>query len=184
MTDQPVVMTGRQTRKRNTSKAMAKRNIPATQPLYSKMIEAAITSLKEKDGSSVKNITKFICANYKAGDEKSVSNSLKRALEAGLNNGTLKQTKIIRNSGYFQLAETTSKSEPNAAELKPVPSKTAKRSKNKRNVVSKKAGNKQKPTTTRIPTITANKGTNSAKKKRAHRARKAKAAKEKTTVIK
>ena len=183
MTDQPVVMTGRQTRKRNTSKAMAKRNIPATQPLYSKMIEAAITSLKEKDGSSVKNITKFICANYKAGDDKSVSNSLKRALEAGLNNGTLKQTKIIRNSGYFQLAETASKSEPNAAELKPVPSKTAKRSKNKRNVVSKKAGDKQKPTT-RTPTITANKGTNSAKKKKAHRAREAKAAKEKTTVIK
>ncbi len=48
----------------------------ASHPTYSSMIKSAISSLKEKGGSSKAAILKYILSNYKVGDNlKSVSNS-------------------------------------------------------------------------------------------------------------
>ena len=49
-----------------TKKPAAKK--PADHPKYIDMIKAAITALKERNGSSRQAIVKYIKANYKVGD--------------------------------------------------------------------------------------------------------------------
>merc|ERR1739846_301956 len=47
------------------AKKASKPKAPAAHPKYSVMIAAAITSLKDRTGSSRQAILKYICANYK-----------------------------------------------------------------------------------------------------------------------
>ena len=46
-------------------KKAVKAQAPAAHPKYSVMIGAAITTLKDRTGSSHQAILKYICANYK-----------------------------------------------------------------------------------------------------------------------
>ncbi|XP_076436171.1 histone H1-like [Babylonia areolata] len=79
---------------------------PAEHPKYNVMIAAAITSLKERGGSSRQAILKYIMANYKVGVEATKINAhLKLALRAGVKAGTLKQAKGTGASGSFRLGE-------------------------------------------------------------------------------
>ena len=87
-------------------KAAAKPKKPAMHPKYSEMIRAAVSSLKERRGSSRQAILKYVKANYKVGDEKAANVNLKRALKAGVKNGALKQSKGTGASGSFKLGET------------------------------------------------------------------------------
>jgi len=74
---------------------------PANHPKYSEMIKAAITTLKERGGSSRQAILKYISANYKVGDN--AASHLKLALRAGVKNGSLAQSKGTGASGSFKL---------------------------------------------------------------------------------
>ena len=56
-----------------------------------------------RGGSSRKTILKYICANFKVGEEKSVNVHLKLALKAGVKSGSLKQSKSTGASGSFRL---------------------------------------------------------------------------------
>ena len=70
-------------------KAAAKPKKPAAHPKFSEMIAQAITSLKERGGSSRQAILKYIVKNFKV-DEKVANTHLKMALRAGVKNGSLK----------------------------------------------------------------------------------------------
>ena len=88
---------------------------PAVHPKYSEMIQAAVSSLKERGGSSRQAILKYVIANYKVGDEKAGSVYLKRALNAGVKNGALKQSKGTGASGSFKLGEMKKAAKPKKA---------------------------------------------------------------------
>ena len=77
---------------------------PATHPKFSEMITAAITSLKDKKGSSIQAIKKYILASYKV-EEKSVGTFTKNNLKRMVESGALKQVKGSGASGSFKLAE-------------------------------------------------------------------------------
>ncbi|KAL8578187.1 hypothetical protein ACOMHN_051742 [Nucella lapillus] len=79
---------------------------PADHPKYNVMIAAAVTSLKERGGSSRQAILKYVMANYKVGTEVTKINArVKTALKAGVKVGTLKQAKGTGASGSFRLGE-------------------------------------------------------------------------------
>ena len=59
---------------------------------YSEMVSSAITSLKERKGSTRKAILKYMIATYDL-NEKVAMVHLKKALKRGVENGTLKQVK-------------------------------------------------------------------------------------------
>ena len=79
---------------------------PADHPKFPVMIAAAVEALKERKGSSKIAIVKYITANYNVGDNTtSINNRVKKALKAGLEDGTLKQSKGTGVTGSFKLGE-------------------------------------------------------------------------------
>merc|ERR1711994_1027042 len=90
---------------------------PANHPKYSEMIKAAITTLKERGGSSRQAILKYISANYKVGDN--AASHLKLALRAGVKNGSLAQSKGPGASGSFNLGAKKEAPEKKPAAKKP-----------------------------------------------------------------
>ena len=67
------------------------------------MVNNAITSLKERGGSSLHAIKKYIAANYKADAEK-LAPLIKKYLKSAVATGTLVQPKGKGASGSFKLA--------------------------------------------------------------------------------
>ena len=116
-------------------KKATKPKVPAAHPKYSEMIKQAISSLKERGGSSRQAILKYIVKNFKVGnDEAKVNTHLKMALRAGVKNDSLKQAKGSGASGSFRLGEAAKKAakpknakKPKAA--KPKKAKTPKKAK-------------------------------------------------------
>ena len=99
---------------------------PAAHPKFSEMITAAITSLKDKKGSSIQSIKKYILASYKV-EEKSVATFVKTNLKRMVASGALKQVKGSGASGSFKLAEKPKAAKPKkAAAKKPAAKKAAK----------------------------------------------------------
>lgn len=115
---------------------------PADHPTYKEMIIAAITSLKERNGSSRQAIVKYITANYKVGDN---SNShVKLALKRGVTNKELTQTKGTGASGSFKVvkkAEPKPKKKP--AAKKPAAKKAAAKKPAAKKPAAKKAAAKK-----------------------------------------
>ncbi|KAL8578189.1 hypothetical protein ACOMHN_050836 [Nucella lapillus] len=92
---------------------------PADHPKYNVMIAAAVTSLKERGGSSRQAILKYVMANYKVGNEVTKINArVKTALKAGVKAGTLKQAKGTGASGSFRLGEKKVEAKKPAAKVK------------------------------------------------------------------
>src|SRR6218665_2343256 len=90
------------TAKKSSSAASAKKKTP-DHPKYSEMIRLALTSLKERGGSSRQAILKYILKNFKVGnDEHVVNQHLKMALRNGVKGDTLKQSKGSGASGSFR----------------------------------------------------------------------------------
>ncbi|ELU12649.1 hypothetical protein CAPTEDRAFT_40512, partial [Capitella teleta] len=93
------------------------------------MVAAAVTSLKERGGSSRIAIFKYILKNFNVGaEEKKINAHLKLALKAGVAKGTLKQTKGTGASGSFKMGEVKAekpKKAPKAAAKKPAVKKPA-----------------------------------------------------------
>ena len=86
-------------------KKTVKAKVIAVHPKYNDMVVAAITSLKERSGSSRSAILKYLAANYKLGnDDKKINVHLKICLRNGVSNGLLKQVKGVGASGSFKVA--------------------------------------------------------------------------------
>nr|XP_002738506.1 PREDICTED: histone H1E-like [Saccoglossus kowalevskii] len=109
---------------------------PAAHPKTIDMIVAAITNLKERNGSSLQAIKKYIGANYKVDVEK-ITPFVRRCLKSGVTSGKLVQTKGKGASGSFKLNPKTK------AEKKPKKPK-AKKPKAKKPKAAKKATKKPK----------------------------------------
>merc|ERR1712098_626715 len=75
-------------------------------PKYSEMISDAIRELKSRTGCSRLAILKFIREKYDIGDVKKATTSLKLALKRGIENGTLKMSRMEgKNSQKFKLGD-------------------------------------------------------------------------------
>jgi hypothetical protein len=87
-------------------KAKSSRKKPRVKPDHprtSEMVADAISSLKERGGSSLQAIKKYITANYKVDSEK-LSPFIKKYLKTAVASGELVQTKGKGASGSFKLA--------------------------------------------------------------------------------
>ena len=93
-------------KKEKSSKAKNPRSKP-THPPTSEMVTNAIKGLKERGGSSLQAIKKYIAANYKVDAEK-VAPFIKKYLKSAVISGTLVQTKGKGASGSFKLAASSS----------------------------------------------------------------------------
>lgn len=96
--------------------AAAKAKKPRTTPSHPKtsdMVNAAITNLKERGGSSLQAIKKYVGATYKVDVEK-LSPFIKKYLKSAVASGALVQTKGKGASGSFKLSATSGKSEKKA----------------------------------------------------------------------
>lgn len=106
-----------------------------THPPTSEMVNGAIKSLKERGGSSLQAIKKYVAANYKVDAEK-MSPFIKKYLKAAVASGALVQTKGKGASGSFKLA-TAKKSAGEAQPVGGATGKTASGSKKKSPVKAK-----------------------------------------------
>ncbi|XP_050052914.1 histone H1A, sperm-like [Aphis gossypii] len=83
--------------------AAAKAKKPAANhPTTSVMVTSAIKELKEKKGSSLPAIKKYLAANYKV-DPAKLAPFIRKFLKAAVANGTVLQTKGTGASGHFKL---------------------------------------------------------------------------------
>ena len=119
----------------------------ASHPTSSVMVKAAIENLKDRKGSSLVAIKKYIAANYKA-DPVKMSAYIKKALKSGVENKTLLQVKGVGASGSFKLAKEDAKpkksAKPKKAAKKPTSSKPKKVAPKKKSSAVKKATPKKK----------------------------------------
>ena len=104
-------------------KAAAKPKAPAAHPTYKEMITAAITSLKERTGSSRQAIVKYIQANYKGVDNCNVF--VKQQLRKMTAAGGLKQVKGAGASGSFKVVVQAKPKAKKPAAKKPAVKKVA-----------------------------------------------------------
>merc|ERR1712098_159243 len=93
-----------------------------SRPATSVMVEAAIGALKERKGSSLIAIKKYIAANYKV-DPVKHSHFIKKALANGVEKKSLLQVKGVGASGSFKLAKVE-KVKPKKKAAKPKKAKT------------------------------------------------------------
>jgi len=141
--------------KKVAAKKAAKPKKPASHPKYAEMIVAAITSLKDRTGSSAQAIKKYISANYKV-EDKSVGPQVRLGLRRGVASGMLKQVKGTGASGSFKVAEKATKPKKvvkKAAAKKPAakkatksPKKAAKKTATKKTAAKKATKSPKKST--------------------------------------
>lgn len=119
----------KKTAAKKTGGAAARKQVVVDHPKYSEMVRAALTSLKERGGSSRQAVLKYIVKNFKVGTDESVVNThLKMALRAGVKNASLKQSKGSGATGSFRLGQQQgegAKKKPAAARAKKSPAKVA-----------------------------------------------------------
>lgn len=115
-------------KKKATGAAAAKKHA-VDHPKYSEMVHQALSSLKERGGSSRQAVLKFIMKNFNIGvDENVVNTHLKMALRAGVKNATLKQSKGSGATGSFRLGEEAKKKPKAVGAAKKAPKKAGKAS--------------------------------------------------------
>ncbi|KAL3290497.1 hypothetical protein HHI36_023838 [Cryptolaemus montrouzieri] len=90
-----------------------------THPPTSDMVNMAIKGMKERSGSSLQAIKKYIAANYKVDPEK-MAPFIKKYLKSAVQSGSLVQTKGKGASGSFKLAAggISTQGKPKAAKPK------------------------------------------------------------------
>merc|ERR1711890_58530 len=112
-----------------------KPKVKSSLPPTSVMGQAAIGALKERKGSSLVAIKKYIATNYKV-DPVKHSHFIKKALTNGVEKKILLQVKGVGASGSFKLAKVE-KVKPKKKAVKP--KKSAKKSAKPKKPVAKKA---------------------------------------------
>lgn len=133
--------------------------VKASHPPTSEMVTAAIKELKDRKGSSLQAIKKYIAATYKVDGEK-FAPFIKRYLKAAVTSGAVVQTKGKGASGSFKLSteKTETKTKTSGKKTKKVaPKKT--QSVEKKTVAVRKPVAAKKP-----PSAAAKKAAESAKK--------------------
>lgn len=83
------------------------KNLPATHPPTSTMVNNAIKNLKERGGSSSQAIKKYISSTYKVDAEK-IAPFIKKYLKSAADKGLLIRTKGKGASGSFKLPSAVS----------------------------------------------------------------------------
>ena len=97
-------------------------------PTYAEMISSAISTLKDRTGSSRQAIAKFVCANYEVDADKAALH-LRRALKKGVEDGVFKTArKSGKGAGSYKLVLVVKKKKKAAAVKKPKPSTSTKKS--------------------------------------------------------
>uniref|UniRef100_A0A1B0C903 H15 domain-containing protein n=1 Tax=Lutzomyia longipalpis TaxID=7200 RepID=A0A1B0C903_LUTLO len=143
------------------SGASAAKKAKPTHPKTSEMVNKAIKELKERGGSSLQAIKKYVAANYKVDAEK-LAPFIRRYLKSAVTSGALVQTKGKGASGSFKLA-TTAKGEKKTAEKKPrAPKKAATGEKKAKKAP---ASPKKKPSAAAKKAVAAKKPSGEKKKK-------------------
>lgn len=162
------------------AKAKAPRAKPSHPPT-NEMVHAAIKGLKERGGSSLIAIKKYIAANYKVDVEK-LSPFIKRALKSGVAKGDLVQAKGHGANGSFKVA---AKDKPaKKAAKSPKKKATAAKAKQSPKKAAKKATKKPAPAKAKKTPKAAAKKPTKAKKVAKSPAKKPKAPKAKKTPVK
>lgn len=129
----------------SAKKMITKPKVTADHPKYSDMIAAAITSLKERGGSSRHAIVKHIMSNYKVGtNQVTVNTRIKTSLKSGVTKGNLKQVKGTGAAGSFRLGEEKVEKKPKVVQPKKV--KTPKKATTAKPKTKKVATKPQKAT--------------------------------------
>merc|ERR1719383_527487 len=126
------------------TKKAAKPKAPAAHPKYSVMIAAAITSLKDRTGSSRQAILKYICANYKV-DAAKAAVQVRLALKRGVAKGALKMARASgKGAGSYKVvkAEKPKKVKKAKKPKAKKPKKVKKAKKAAKKPVAKKAAKK------------------------------------------
>merc|ERR1739844_161518 len=87
------------------AKKASKPKAPAAHPKYSVMIAAAITTLKDRTGSSRQAILKYICANYKV-DAAKAAVQVRLALKRGVAKGAFKMARASgKGAGSYKVVK-------------------------------------------------------------------------------
>merc|ERR1712150_453866 len=105
---------------KKATKTTKKADTASAHPPSSTMVVKAIEDLKEKKGSSLAAIKKYIGANYKV-DLNQMNVFIRKALKSGIEKKTLVASSGM--SGGFKLAKTESKPKPKKVAKKATPSK-------------------------------------------------------------
>merc|ERR1712140_129087 len=105
---------------KKATKTTKKADTASAHPPSSTMVVKAIEDLKEKKGSSLAAIKKYIGANYKV-DLNQMNVFIRKALKSGIEKKTLVASSGM--SGRFKLAKTESKPKPKKVAKKATPSK-------------------------------------------------------------
>lgn len=100
--------------KKTKSAASKKPRVKPSHPPTSDMVNMAIKSLKERGGSSLQAIKKYLSSNYKIDAEK-LAPFIKKYLKSAVSSGTLIQTKGKGASGSFKLSPSTLKAKTETA---------------------------------------------------------------------
>ncbi|XP_032686229.1 late histone H1-like [Odontomachus brunneus] len=129
---------------KKAAKSKAKTQRPkSSHPSTAKMVTTAIKELKDRKGSSVQAIKKYIASTYKVDGEK-FAPFIKRYLKAAVTSGAVVQTKGKGASGSFKLAVVKSGTEDKEKRgTKKLAAKKA--APKKKAVVAKKAPAEKKP---------------------------------------
>ena len=123
-------------------KKAAKAKKPAEHPVYAEMIVTAITTLKERNGSSGIAIKKYIKANFAVKDNADVF--IRGGLKKGVEKGTLTQVKGNGASGSFKVTKVEKPKAPKKpAAKKPAVKKAAKKPAAKKATPKKKVAAKK-----------------------------------------
>ena len=138
----------------------------ADHPPVASMVNAAITNLKDRKGSSLAAIKKYIAANYKV-DVVKLAPFIRRYLKKAVADGKLSQTKGSGASGSFKIG-TKAKEEKKAKKpkaKKPAAKKAAKKTPKKaKKPAAKKEKKAKKPKAAKPKKPKAKKATKSPKK--------------------
>ncbi|CAH1407421.1 unnamed protein product [Nezara viridula] len=122
----------------------------STHPPMKDMVINAISTLRERKGSSLYAIKKFISSNYKV-DVNKLSHFIKKSLKSAVTSGEIIQTKGRGASGSFLMSKVFGKTKkPSATKAK----KSKSSSEIKKKVVKKKSGEKKSSRTSMVMNAT------------------------------
>lgn len=139
-----------ETKKGKKASAPKKPKVAPTHPPTAQMVDAAIKSLKERTGSSLLAIKKYLGANYKVDADK-LAPFIKKYLKSSVASGKFVQTKGKGASGSFKLSAAANKekkdSKPKTAAAKKAGDKKPKKAVAKKVAAAKKVTSAKKTTT-------------------------------------
>merc|ERR1712039_3746 len=127
---------------KSPAKKAAKPKAPAAHPPVATMVKASVTALKERNGSSLPAIKKYIAANYKV-DIVKLNRFVNKALKNMAEKGELTKVK-----GSYKLSKAKEEKKPKAkkpAAKKPAAKKSAAKPKSPAKKAAKKTTAASKP---------------------------------------